>query len=766
MTIPVLPPSTVIKHTISEKSLFEIKEEEKKFLPEAEQRHVRKRITSFKTIENIQSTSKLLVEDFLTHLPEALKLELKSIQRYCTLNDNLVEILNGHGIFYNRLIILLKKIDLIMAENGLSDKHKTRVEEEINLLLTDGKLNLVSDIGRELNHLEEYYDTGSWLPNPEDIPFFDQDDENHDAQHHSGDFCPEWMKKTEIDPVIPTSKAMLAYWNFRHSKKNVFRKQLTDSIINNVDHGLFRYICELRKLKAALHSPDIGTLCSPSSLTRFHIDAIAARFDYADAVANSEAKTNPDYKAYYWDNQSPCAQEQESMQQSDTAEAAGQTLNGITKNSPTAFTSDFVEEESNKPIHQTKVSLAKKRRSNPKYQKTTDNDQLVISPKKRKKKSTFSSSSTDNKFSRMDKENLFKETGIPGFEKIIKSVLEEKEKKLVPDPTSATLEESVEASYHRERAEVIAAQDELSRLYDACRQHFGINKSPYRGKISKKSVSIKSKKERKNNRLGQADIPEANKPPYDKPTAHMSTAERKPDFSEAQNAFITMVEKSKELSLKSMALKSMALKSMALKSMALKSMVEPEKLRGHSEDFGYAPTRQPLSTVLRLPMPFLTKFFAIEGNTSPEAAIKIKERVPELVEDIKMIIRLHQHNSNVWCPDVAREMLNPLIQKVREVQLCFPQIINAFENRQQDLVKSSHHTTKDINSNENQLKKIHEALAKTAIVLSSLEDFSAYLKSEKQQELYQRLIKTMKEWSSCIANTPESLLPTVRQRFS
>ncbi|MBO9496143.1 hypothetical protein J7438_18950 [Thalassotalea sp. G20_0] len=749
MTIPALSTSTVTKHATSDESLFEIKKEEKKFLPTAKQRHARKRIASFKTIENTQSTSTFSVEEFLTNLPEALKVELNSIQRYCTLNNNLTKILNGHGIFYNRLIILLKRIDLIMTENGFSDKHKTKVEEKINQLLTEGKLNLLSDIGRELNHLEEYYDTGSWLPAPEDIPFFDQDDKNCNAQHQSGDFCPEWMKKTEIDPKIPASKAMLAYWNFRHSFKNAKRNQLTDLIVSKLDPELFRFICKLRKLKAALHNPAIGTPSSPPGLTRFHIDAIAARFDYADTVANRQAKTNPAYKLYFWDNQSPCTEEQESMQQSETGEAAGQTLNGIVEDSPDASTCNFVE-EGNKPIHQTTDRSLRKRRSYPNYQEIFD-DQLAILPKKRKKKkkkkSTFSSSSTANKFPRMDKENLLKETGIPAFEKIIKSVLEQREKELIPDPTSAPLEESVEASYHRDRAEVIAAQDELSRLYDACRQHFGINKSLYRFDTVKKSVSITPKEDRTNDRPGEVYIPKPNKPPYtDKPPTHMSTAERKPDFSEAQNAFITMIEKSKELS--------------------LKPIIEPERLRGHSEDFGYAPTRQPLSTVLKLPMPFLTKFFAIEGNTNPEATIKLKERVPELIEEIKMIIRLYRHNSNVWCPDDAREMLNPVIQKVREVQHCFPQIIHAFENRQQDLLKSSHHTTEDINSAENQLEKIQEALAKTAIVLSSLEDFSAHLKTEKQQELYQRLVNTIEEWRTCIANTPESLLPAVRQRVS
>ncbi|WBA83153.1 hypothetical protein [Endozoicomonas sp. GU-1] len=331
MTIPALPNSTATKHATSEKSLFEIKKEEKKFLPTAEQRHVRKRIASFNTIENTQSTSKFSVEAFLTDLPEALKVELNTIQRFCTLNNNLTEILNGHGIFYNRLIILLKKIDLTMTENGFSDQQKTKVEKKINLLLTDGKLNLLSDIGREINHLEEYYDTGSWLPAPEDITFFDQDVKNCNAQHRSGDFCPEWMKKTEIDPDIPASKATLGYWNFRHSSKNTKRTKLTDLIVSKMDPGLFRFMCKLRKLKAALHNPAVGTPCSPPGLTRFHIDAIVARFEYADKVANRQAKTNPAFKLYFWDHQGPCTEEQESMQPSETGEVAGQTLIELSK---------------------------------------------------------------------------------------------------------------------------------------------------------------------------------------------------------------------------------------------------------------------------------------------------------------------------------------------------------------------------------------------------------------------------------------------------
>ncbi|WP_422467681.1 hypothetical protein [Endozoicomonas sp. ALC013] len=746
MTIPALPNSTATKHATSEKSLFEIKKEEKKFLPTTEQRHVRKRIASFNTIENTQSTSKFSVEAFLTDLPEALKVELNTIQRFCTLNNNLTEILNGHGIFYNRLIILLKKIDLTMTENGFSNKQKTKVEKKINLLLTDGKLNLLSDIGREINHLEEYYDTGSWLPAPEDITFFDQDGENCAAQHRSGDFCPEWMKKTEIDPDIPASKAMLGYWNFRHSSKNTKRTKLTDLIVSKMDPVLFRFMCKLRKLKAALHNPAVGTPCSPPGLTRFHIDAIVARFEYADKVANKQAKTNPAFKLYFWDHQGPCTEEQESMQPSETGEAARQTLNRIVEDSPNTSTCHVVKEEDNKPIQKTTGRSLRKRSSYPNYQEIVGDEQLA-SPKKRKKTSTFSSSSTANKFTRMDKENLLKETGIPAFEKIIKSVLEEREKELIPDPTSAPLEESVGASYHRDRAEVIAAQDELSRLYDACRQHFGINKSLYRLDTSIKSESIKPVIVRTNNPRVEVDIPEPNKPPYtDKPPTQMSAAERTPNFSEAQNAFINMIEKSKELS--------------------LKPIIEPERLRGHPEDFEYAPNWQPLSTVLTFPMPFLTKLLAIEGDTNPEATIKLKEKVPELFDDIKTIIRFYRHNSHVWCPDVARETLNPVIQKVRKVQHCFPQIINAFENRQQDLLKSSHRTTEDINSDENQLKMIQEALAKTAIVLSAFEDFSAHLKTEKQQELYQRLLETLKEWSACIKNTPESLLPAVRERGS
>ncbi|WP_257296523.1 hypothetical protein [Endozoicomonas sp. YOMI1] len=748
MTIPALPSSPTSKYTTSGKSLFDIKQEDNKFLPETEQQYDRKHISSFTTIENYQGTSKLPVEAFLTHLPEALQLELNTLKKYCSFNDNLVEILNGNGVFYNRLIILLKKIDRIMAQNGFSDRHKIKVEKTISQLLTGGKLDLVNDIGRELNHLEEYYQSGSWLPNPEDRSLFDQDDENPDAQYDLGDFFPRWMKETEIIPDILTSTATLAYWNFRHSQKNNDKGRLSDNLIRHKDKRLFDCIRKLRELKAAFHNPDNSTSSSPSSLTKFHIDAIASRFDYADKVANAEAETNSDYRTYYWDDQSPCTQKQKkqgSKQRSDTVQAAEQTLNGIAKYSPTSSTSSFVEEESNKPINQTTDCSARIRRPNPKYQKSSDNVQMVTEPKKgkkkrkRKRKCTFVSSTLDNKFSRMEKEKLLKETGIPELETTIKSVLEEKEQKLVTDPKLTTLEGCDKTSYHQERAEVIAAQDELSRLYDACRQHFGIRKSSFNGDMSTKSVSIKSE-QNKIKESRKLNIPEPSKPPYiDKPTTYMSTSDRKPNFSEAQNALITMLEKSRELS--------------------LKPAMEPEKLRGHSQDFGYAPTWQPLSTVLKFPMPFLTKLFTIEGNENPKATIKIKEKVPELVKDIKMIINLYRHNSTVWCPDVARETLNPVIQKVREVQLCFPEIINAFKNKQHDLSKSNHHTTEDINRAEDQLKELQKALAKTAIVLSSLEDFSAYLKSEKQQELYNRLLKAMAEWSSCIANTSESLFP-------
>ena len=708
MTIPSTPPLPTTKYTTSEKNPINIKKEENKFLPETEQPYFRKSITKFKKIEKYQSASKSLAASFIAHLPDDLQLELGTIKIYCIYNEKLVEILNGHGVLYNRLIILLNKIDYIMTQNDFSDKQKIEVEETLNLLLTGGQLDLVNDIGRVLNHIEESYHSGKWSPGAEDRHLFDQDHENRDAQNYSGDFYPKWMKETAIVPGIPVSAATLAYWNFRHSQKNDDRWQLSDTLIKDKDPGLFHWIHKLRELKAAFHTPDIAAPSSPSSLTGFHIEAIAARLDYADKIANEY------FKSYNWNDPGPCTQKRR-------------------------------KQKNKQPFHQASGWSAKRRRHNPKYQKSAADDKVVISPAKRNRKNTSLYSTADNGFSRMDKENLLKETGIPELEKIIKSVLEEEEQKSVP---VTTLEDFGEESYHIKRAEIIEAQDELSRLYDACRHHCGIGKSSSKGSNIEKSVSIKSEQRKnKKNSLDKKDIPEPNKPPYnDKSTTNnMSISDRKPDFSEAQNAFINLIEKSRELS--------------------LQPAVEPEKLRSHLEDFGYAPAWQPLSTVLKLPMPFLKKLFKIEGKKNPESIIKIKERVPKLVQDTKKIISIYRYNSTVWCPDIARETLNPVIQKVREVQLCFSEII-AFQRKQEDLFKSSHHTKEDIKRNEEQLKNTQEALAKTAIVLTSLEDFSAYLKSEKHQELYERLLKAMAEWNSCIANTSESLFPAPPVRIS
>ncbi|WP_257283831.1 hypothetical protein [Endozoicomonas sp. SESOKO1] len=652
MTLPSIPPSPATNYSTSEIIQINTKQEEiKQYLPETERKYNRKAITEFKTIKKHHNHNKSIAELYLNNLPKNLKYELKKIQKHCTINNNIVKILNGQGVFYNRLIVFLKNIDHNMTENGFSDRDRIKVEKTINLILTGGKFDLLNDIGRELNHIEQSYQSGYWIPSPENSSLFDQDHENRDAQNYSGDFCPKWMKEAEIIPDIPASTATLAYWNFRHSEINIDRGQLNDNLINDKDPVLYRWICELRKLKTAFHNPDTDAPSSPLNLTRFHIEAIAARLDYADKIANAEAKINSDYMYYRWYGDTPCPQ---------------------------------------KWI---------KQKHNPKDQELADNDEVVIPPRRSKRKSTSLSSSVDSKLSRMDKGNLFKKTGIPELEEVIKSVLEEEEQRLVPGSGfTIILEDNSETSYHKRRAEVIAAQDELSRLYDACRRHCGIQKSCFKDNISNSGS--------------------------------------KPKFSDAQNALIILIEKARELSLKS----------------AMKS----KKMQGHPEDVGDAPAWQPLTSVLKFPMPFLTRLFAIKGNTY--SGTTVKERVPVLVKEIQNTIRKYRYKSDVWSPDIAREALSPSIQKVREFQIFLAEKLNDCERKQQDPFISSHHTKDDIRTAEEQRKQIREALEKTAIALASLEAFSAYLKSDKHQELYKHLLKAVEEWRSCISDTSERLL--------
>ncbi|WP_257265413.1 hypothetical protein [Endozoicomonas sp. ONNA2] len=698
------------------------------FLPEIKQQYDTKHINEYNIIKKCEGTSKSPAESPIAHLPEALQLEIVEIKTHCNFNDNLIEILNGSGVFFNRLIILLKNVDHYLTQNGFSDKQRLEVKKTINLLLTGGTLDLVNDIGSILNHIEKSYQSGAWSPDPIDRHFFDQDYENRKTQNSTEDFYPQWMIETEIVPHIPASAATLAYWNFRHSPDNELRWKLNDTLMQNKDPGLFKWICELRKLKEICHKPDTGPASSPSSLTRFHIEAIAARLDYADKEANK----NPHHDNYTWDDQTPCTRKRRKQkskkrrkQPSDSAQAAGQTLNGKASDNPASSLKSVVEKKGKKPAHQTSGSSTHR----PDHHDSATADKF--SPRKRRRNSTYASY-VNNEYSRVDNENRLKDTGIPELEKIIKSVLEEKEEKLSPALTTSE-------DYNNERAEVIAAQDELSRLYNACCYHCGIKKTSIKVEIEKTIAPSKTEQEKIADSLDEVDLPKPDKPPYsDKPdTDKINVSDIKPDFYEAQNALITLIEKSQKLS--------------------LQPAMKPEELQRHPEDLGDAPALQPLSTVLKLPMPFLSALFKLEvkteGNKNPETTSEIKARVLKLVQDIKNIISLYRYNSSVWNPVIARENLNPTILKVREVQLCFSQII-AFKRKQQGLLKSIHHTSEDTKINEDQLKKTEEGLAKTAIVLSSLIDFSAYLKSAHHQELCERLLKAVKEWGSFVANIP------------
>ncbi len=419
-----------------------------------------------------------------------------------------------------------------MAEKGFSDKQKLEVEDTINRLLTGGKFNLVRDIGRELNHIEDCYQSKSWFPNPEDRSLFDQDHESCVMQQESGDFCPKWMKETEIIPGIPASEATLAYWNFRHSEENDDRGRLSDTLIKKKDPGLFHWILELRKLKAAFQTPDIDALSSSSSLTLFHIGAITARFNHSDEAANSEAETNSDYRTYCWDVQSSNTQnrrKRKGKQRPDTDHTTEKTSQESARFSPASSTSSF-EEEGKNACPQTSTSDRPKRmrRPNPKYQdftatadvssrkrtpslpetykKTSQVEsetllmetgfpelekerQEVASLSSRKRKSTPSLPDAYKKISREESKDLLDETGIPELEITIGSVLEKERQRLVEHLDITTFKKD-EFSCRWELVDVMSAQDELSRLYEACRRHLGSYKSSYTGKMNEDPIDI------------------------------------------------------------------------------------------------------------------------------------------------------------------------------------------------------------------------------------------------------------------------------------
>ena len=733
MTLPAIPPSSPTRYTTPDKNPNNIKKEANKlYLPESEQQYDRKSIAEFKTIKKHQSTEKPSTELFITNLPEALRNELTFIQNHCIFNDKLVEILNGHGIFYNRLIILLIKIDHIMAEKGFSDKQKLEVEDTVNRLLTGGKFNLVRDIGRELNHIEDCYQSKSWFPNPEDRSLFDQDHESCVMQQESGDFCPKWMKETEIIPGIPASEATLAYWNFRHSEENDDRGRLSDTLIKKKDPGLFHWILELRKLKTAFLTPDIDALSSSSSLTKFHVGAITARFNHSDEAANSEAKTNSDYRTYCWDVQSSNTQnrrKRKGKQRSDTDHTTEKTLKENARFSPASSTSSFEEEDkSTYPQTSTSDRPKRMRRPNPKYQDFTPTADMSS------RKSTPSLPDAYKKISRKESEDLLKETGIPELEITIGSVLEKERQRLVEHLDITTFRKN-EYSYRWELVDVMSAQDELSRLYEACRRHLGSYKSSYTGKMNEDPIDIPKEQKKIDASLKADKIFECEKSLTrdEAPKITMRFSDREQELLKARNALITLLDRAEDLSSK------------------------PAKIQVPIEEDDDAPAWESLEAVIRSPMTSLKK--VLEHGNSHLSDVEMQEISPTLEEDTKELIRKYRYRADVWDPADARDHIQGKINKLKKLQSIFLKARNSILNTKQNLKKTDY--KKEDNQKINrQLDNIQTVLRNTAIVLILLQDFSSHLKSERHRELYDRLSKALESWGKCMRDTPINQLLT------
>ncbi|MFK0573473.1 hypothetical protein [Endozoicomonas sp.] len=126
-----------------------------------------------------------------TELPPDLQLKLNGIKEDCTSDEEIVEILNGHGTLYNRLIIFLIKFNKFIIKERYTPQKIKKIESAINVLLTKGKVNLTEALGRDLNHLEDNYLKGDWRPSKEDLLFFKKDSQNKKRQLDIGEFHPK-----------------------------------------------------------------------------------------------------------------------------------------------------------------------------------------------------------------------------------------------------------------------------------------------------------------------------------------------------------------------------------------------------------------------------------------------------------------------------------------------------------------------------------------------------------------------------------------------
>lgn len=658
------------------------------------------------------SSIDLSPEQFLNNIPHDLISELNEIQNHCKLNKHLTQILNGHGMFYNRLILFIKKIDFIMAEMDYPPDKQKDVETRINHLLTDGKINLIDDIKRKLNHLEENYQSGHWKPNHDDKIFFTLDKNNRKKQEESGDFHPKWMKSTIIAHNIPASEVTLAYWNFRHSEQSTHNWRLTDQLIKTDDPALYDCLLILRKLKKNPENLFNGTIFNTSNVTNLHIKAITDRLDYVDKEANKLAATYDYFRTYHWyDGKSRHAHQP--------------------VNHPVTHASH--------PTNRLQASagcVKKVRSSNSRNQRGLTDGQDVRSQKRKCcKPLPFP---THAKITKFEKEELLKKTGIPEFQKTINQVLEEEVQRLdliLP----IAVDQGFADACHIKRAEIISAQDELSRVYDACRRHFGIPKMSFKGNKSEQKVTLKSDLEKAQASLQEKDLPKPNNIPYKSELTIGShcTTDRSRDLSAARNALITMMNR-----------------ACRMVSSA------PSPLPASDEISEIDPIFLPLEKVINFPMSNLVKCLEFTKIISPNTAIKAKTLM--IIQDIRKHITHFKFVSTIWSPDAARARLQPVIQNIQRLQSALLELRNEARDTQQRW-SSAEDGDLDFYTTETLLEKIHGALGHTTKVLTLLCQLSEHLKSKKHQELFENLLKALVTWESYTQGIPMDPLAVIRR---
>ncbi|WP_419834317.1 hypothetical protein [Endozoicomonas atrinae] len=254
------------------------------------------------TLEIVENCfTSLSIEDFLGSLPEAFQAEIQEIKKHCTSDKNLIRILNGEGPFYNRLIILLIKIDCIISQKKGLFEEKINLEKKFNLYLTDGKINLKDKLGHQLNHLNN-----DWLADPVDWHHFSDDYLNREIQIARDDFFPRWMEDVTIGKKT-ISSITFEYWELRHSVRNRCRKKLEDQRIQSFDPDLYQCLLEMRRIK--MEAEKSTEIPSQLSLSKLQIAAIDQRLCFADIKANKIRG----FQDYYWmtgaikDKQTPSA---------------------------------------------------------------------------------------------------------------------------------------------------------------------------------------------------------------------------------------------------------------------------------------------------------------------------------------------------------------------------------------------------------------------------------------------------------------------------